>query len=249
VPHHVGLAADIAGVGQAGDRAQCQLIAAAGDHDRWAGFLHRLRLEDRILDVKIPAVKGRSLLRPHREDQSNGFLHLPDAHCWAGRELPAILAVFGLEIARTDAEGQPSSADQVDTGGDLGQMRGIAVADRCGKCRETNAACHRGQRRQDGPALHERLIGLADAANLDQVVHHREPNKAVVFGPLRLRLHCLECSSRIGAEEPGRVVNAELHQDLPRLETTLKSSVAIAATKAVAHSNDKVNLVEAGRPG
>jgi hypothetical protein len=107
VPHRVNVAADIAGIGQAGDRAQCELLAAAGDHDRRARLLHRLRLEDRIFDVKIPAVKGRSAFGPHRQDQPHGFLHLADAHRRAGRELPANLAVFGLEIAGTDAEGQP----------------------------------------------------------------------------------------------------------------------------------------------
>jgi len=35
------------------------------------------------------------------------------------------LAVFGFEVAGADAERQPSPADQIDTGGDLGQMRGL----------------------------------------------------------------------------------------------------------------------------
>ena len=120
----------------------------------------------------------------------------------AGRELPAILPVFGLEIARTDAECQASATDQVDTGGDLGQMRRIAIANRGGERCQTNAAGHRGQRRQDGPAFDERLVGRADTADLDKVVHHREPHETMVFGPLRLRLYRLERFGRIGTECP-----------------------------------------------
>jgi hypothetical protein len=51
-------------------------------------------------------------------------------------------------------------------------MGGIAIADRSGERGEANAAGDRGQRRQHGPAFHERLIGRADAADLDQMVDH-----------------------------------------------------------------------------
>jgi hypothetical protein len=44
VSHHIGVAADIAGIGKASDRAQGELLAAAGNHDRRAGLLDRLRL-------------------------------------------------------------------------------------------------------------------------------------------------------------------------------------------------------------
>jgi len=90
---------DIAGVSQIGDRAQRQLFAAAGDHHRRTWFLHRLRLEDRILDVEIPAVEGRSRLGPHLQDQLDRFLHLPDAGRRPRWELPAVLPVFILEKA------------------------------------------------------------------------------------------------------------------------------------------------------
>jgi hypothetical protein len=43
-PHHFRVAADVAGVGQAGDRAQSELLAAAGDHHRRARLLEGLRL-------------------------------------------------------------------------------------------------------------------------------------------------------------------------------------------------------------
>src|SRR5215467_3933842 len=119
-------------------RELCELLAAAGDHHWRAWPLYRLRLEDRVLDMEIPAVKGRSLLCPHREDQPDRFLHLPDAHRRPRREFPAILPVFGLEIAGTNPERQPAPADQIDTGGNLGQMRRIAVADRCGERYKSN---------------------------------------------------------------------------------------------------------------
>jgi len=65
---------DIAGVGQTGDRAQGHLFAAAGDHHRRTRVLYRLRLEDRILDVEIPAVEGRARLGPHPQDQLDRFM-------------------------------------------------------------------------------------------------------------------------------------------------------------------------------
>jgi len=69
--------------------------------------LDRLRLEDRVLDMVIPAVERRSLLGPHREDEPDGLFHLSDAHRRACREFPAILAVLCLEITGADTERQP----------------------------------------------------------------------------------------------------------------------------------------------
>ena len=56
----------------------------------------------------------------------------------------------------------------------------------------------------------------AHTLDLDQVVHHREPDEAMVFGPLRFRLYRLESFGRIGTEPPRWVVNAEFHQDYSR---------------------------------
>src|SRR5215469_731016 len=120
----------------------------------------------------------------------------------ACREFPAILAVLRLEISGADTERQPPTADQIDAGGHLGQMRGIAVADRGGKRRQPNAAGHRSERRQDSPPFHKGLIGRADAMYLDQMVHHREPDKAVVLGPLRHRIDNLESFGRIRTVNP-----------------------------------------------
>src|SRR5262245_18020017 len=92
-------------------------------------LLHRLRLEDRVLDVKILAVKGRPPLGPHPEDQLHRFFHLPDTCRGPRRELPTVLRVFVLEESGTDAERESSAADQIDARRDLGEMSGIAVAD------------------------------------------------------------------------------------------------------------------------
>jgi hypothetical protein len=51
----------------------------------------------------------------------------------------------------------------------------------------------------------------ADATDLDQVVHDREPDKAVTLGPLRLCFDAFERVGWVGAVHPGRVVNAEFH--------------------------------------
>src|SRR5205823_63165 len=199
------------GVGQARDRAQRHLFAAAGDHHRRTRFLYGLRLEDRLLDVEIPAVEGRAWLGPHLENELDRFLHLPDAGCRLRRELPAVLLVFILEKAGTDAERQPSPADQIDARRDLGEMRGIAITDRRAKGGDTDTTGDGGQPRQNGPAFQDRLVGRAHAGDLDHVIHDREPDKAVSFCPLRLRLHRLECLGRIGTVKPRRVVNAEPH--------------------------------------
>ncbi len=130
---------------------------------------------------------------------------------WLRRELPAVLPVFILEKAGSDAERQSSSADQIDTRRDLGEMRGIAVTDRRAQGGKTDAASDSGQPRQDGPAFQDRLVGRAHAGDLDHVIHDREPDKAVIFRPPRFRLHRFERLGWVGTVEPGRVVNAELH--------------------------------------
>src|SRR2546426_10536313 len=159
IPYLRNVAADdIAGVGQTGDRAQRHLFAAAGDHHRRTRLLNRLRLEDRILDVEIPAVEGRTWLGPHLENEPDRFLHLPDAGRRLRRELPAVLLVFILEKAGTDAERQSSPADQIDARRDLGEMRGIAITDRPSQGGETNTAGDSGQPPQNGPAFQEWLL-------------------------------------------------------------------------------------------
>src|ERR1700682_2714348 len=110
---------DIAGVGQTGDVAQGHLFAAARDHHRRTRFLYRLRLEDRILDVEIPAVEGRTWLGPHLENEPDRFLQLREGGRRRRRELPAVLPVFILEKAGADAERQPPPADQIDARRDL----------------------------------------------------------------------------------------------------------------------------------
>src|SRR6266849_8751987 len=139
IPYLRNVAADdIAGVGQTGDRAKRHLFAAAGDHHRRTRLLHWLRLEDRVLDMEIPAVEGRPWLGPHLQDQLDRFLHLSDARRRPREELPAVLLVFILEKAGPDAERQPSPTDQIDAPRDLGEMRGISITDPRGKGGETN---------------------------------------------------------------------------------------------------------------
>jgi hypothetical protein len=56
---------------------QRSVIAIPHDRRR-TRRLHRLRFEDRVLDVEIPAVEGRTRLGPHLEDQPDGY---PSAGC------------------------------------------------------------------------------------------------------------------------------------------------------------------------
>jgi len=121
------------------------------------------------------------------------------------------LPVFSLEEAGSDAERQSSPADQIDARRDLREMRGIAITDRGAQGGKTDAAGDGGQPRQDGPAFQDRLVGRAHAEDLDHVIHDREPDKAVLFRPLRLRLHRFVRLGWVGTLEPGRVMKAELH--------------------------------------
>jgi hypothetical protein len=89
------------------------------------------------------------------------------------------LLVFIIEQAGTDAERQPSPADNGD------QPARTVEPSRIGSS------------------------GAPYAGDLNHVVHDREPDKAVIFRPLRLRIHRLERRGRVGAVEPGRVVNVE----------------------------------------
>src|SRR5580704_13256372 len=201
----------IAGVGQASDRAQRHLFATAGDHHRRTRLLYWLRLEDRVLDMEIPAVESRPRLGPQLQDQLDRFLHLPDSRRRPRWERPAILLVFILEKAGADAERQSSPADQIDARRDLGEMRRIAITDRRDQGCQTDAARDSSQPRQDDPAFQERLVRRAHEGGLDHVVLDREPDEAVIFRPLRLRLRRLERFGRIGTVDPGGVVNTELH--------------------------------------
>ena len=155
-------------------------------------LLHRLGLQDGVLRMEVLALEGGPLLGPHAEDQPDGLFHLPDAHRGPRRELPAVLPVLRLEPAGADAEGEAAAADLVDAGRHLRQVCGIAIVHGRDERRETDALGHRGEAGQDRPALHERLVGRADIADLDEVVHHREPGEAVVLRPLGLGFHRLE---------------------------------------------------------
>lgn len=80
-----------------------------------------------------------------------------------------------------------------------------------GRCGQADPAGHRRERGQQRPALHERLVRRAEAADLDQEVHDRKPNEAVVLRPAPLGGDRLEDTRRIGAESPGRVADPECH--------------------------------------
>src|SRR5437868_6177317 len=148
------------------------MFAAAGDHHRRTRLLYRLRFEDRVLDVEIPAAEGRTWLGPHLQDQLDRFLHLPDAGGRSRRKLPTVLPVFIFEKAGTDAERHSPSANQIDGRRDLGEMRGISITNRGAKGGETNMRGDSGQSRQHGPAFEERLVGRADAGDLDHVIQY-----------------------------------------------------------------------------
>ena len=100
-----------------------------------------------------------------------------------GRKSRAILLIFALEPAGADAKRHAAAADLVDASGDLREMRRIAIGNRRSGRGQPNAAGNGCQRRQHRPAFHERLGRRPNATDLDQVVHHREPNEAVVLGP------------------------------------------------------------------
>jgi hypothetical protein len=86
-------------------------------------------------------VEGSARLAPHLEYQSDGFLHLADARRRPWRKLSAILLVFALEPAGADTERHAAAADMVNAGGDLSEMRWIAVGNRRGESGQARATC------------------------------------------------------------------------------------------------------------
>jgi hypothetical protein len=75
----------------AGADGRCQAVVA---RQFGSGYV----LEDRVLDMEISAMKGRSLLRLHREDEPDGLLYLSDAYRRTCREF--LDAVMGLRRSR-----------------------------------------------------------------------------------------------------------------------------------------------------
>src|SRR2546428_9268757 len=125
--------------------------------------------------------------------------------------LISVLPVFILEKPGSDAERQSSPAYQIDARRNLGEMRGIAITDRRAQGGKTDAAGDGGQPRQDRPAFQDRLVGRAHAGGLGPVIHDREPDKDVVFRPLRIRPHRFERLGWVRTVEPGGVVDAEIY--------------------------------------
>jgi hypothetical protein len=145
LPLHVGrIAEHVAGVGRTGDHAQGELFPAAGNHDRRVRILHRLRLQDRVVGMEISAMKGCPLVRPHREDELDGFLQLPDANRRSFWKFPAILPVFGIEPTGADTEREAAAADQVNADCNLGEIGRVAVGHGRGERGKTDAGGCRG---------------------------------------------------------------------------------------------------------
>ena len=77
-----------------------------------------------------------------------------------------------------------------------------------------NIRCRRGQRTFSELSLgvfHNHRCVFDRTADLDQVIHYREPDKTVILGLLRLRLGLLKSFGWIGPVFPRRIVNTELH--------------------------------------
>src|SRR5947208_1883397 len=59
VPDRFRIAEDVAGIGEARNRAQSALLAAASDHDRYAVRTNRARHVVRLVDLVIAALERR----------------------------------------------------------------------------------------------------------------------------------------------------------------------------------------------
>ena len=179
-------AEDIAGVRVFGHQAQRLLFAAAADEDLrvWlADRLWRVQQPRRLVVLALECGLRPVLPLPHLVADAERFLqHLETDPQGRHREAQAV--AFFFVPGGADAEVGASAAQNVQRRCGLGPQAGLAVVD---------AAHHQPQRRllrmgrhvaQGSPAFEHRLLGLPDAADLVEVVHHPQRGEAGRVGCL-----------------------------------------------------------------
>src|SRR5215210_9463191 len=132
------------------------------------------------------AVVRRHLPRPHLLRDPERLLQALEA-LPRGRKRDAQTQRLALVPARADAEVRPSTREHVERGDRLDKDAGVAVDDAGYQRAELRPLRHPGQIAQGAVALEHRLLGHADDAYLEEVVHDPEARETgLVRGPADL---------------------------------------------------------------
>jgi len=94
------------------------------------------------------------------------------------REVEPVCLVLPLEPAGPDSADGPTAGEDVEGGGDLGQVRDVAVGDACDHGAQRHPPGEAGEEPERGPAVEQGVPVPADLGDLDEVVHHPEAGEA-----------------------------------------------------------------------
>src|ERR671914_1291045 len=189
VPHTVGVAAQVAGVGMPGYQPQGPLLPRPAHHDR-DPLLQRPRIADGLAHRERPALEARRAGPPQERQQLERVLEPVEA-LGERREVPAIQLVLALEPGRAEPTQRPAAGEHVEGGQDLPEVGDVAVADPGHERAQPDALRHAGQVGERGVALEHVLPLPPDLGDLQEVVHHPQAPEAGLLrraGNLRERL-------------------------------------------------------------
>src|SRR5215469_3003947 len=121
-------------------------------------LLHWFGEAERFLDLKVASVEARRLLGPHSLDYLDSLLELVDA-LGVGRIWIPVGLIFLAQPSGADPQFETSTADVIQSRGDLGQQGRVAKrigADHLGHYDTLGYRRNRAQRRV---AFEQRLVG------------------------------------------------------------------------------------------
>ena len=137
---------------------QRHLLAAAGDPERDAAGLQRERAADRAVDLVVLAVEGRGAGGPGLAHDLDALVEPPEPLAGAG-EAVAVGPPLVLVPAAADAHLDAAARDDVDGGGDLGEVGRVAVAHAGAHLAEAHPLGGGGEGGHQRPRLVGRLLG------------------------------------------------------------------------------------------
>ena len=153
---------------------QRHLLAAAGDPDRDAARLQRLRLHDGAVDLVVLTVEGGGARRPRLVHDLHALAE-PREPLGHRREAVPVGAPLLLVPSAADAHLDASARDHVDRRGDLREVGGVAVAHARAHLAEAHARGGRRVRRHQRPRLVGRLGRTRHGHRVEVVV---DPDRA-----------------------------------------------------------------------
>src|SRR5712671_1832472 len=177
-------AEDVGRVGVLGDDQEGLPLAAATDHDRDPWPRDRLRRVHQSPCVVLAAVElafGAALAKEHLVGDLERLVeHLESLAEW--RERKAESLGFFLVPGGTDPEPGPTTRQDVERRGGFDPQARFAVVDATDHQPEPSPRRVRGHEPERRPALEHRVLGRADATDLEEVVHDPDRVKTDIVG-------------------------------------------------------------------